>query len=469
MKTKTKVTLCIVLFLSILALSFGGWYVFLRPQLTFTEEHPVLERTQTYYTKDYIAETNGEVTIESDRFATEEVGVYSVNYHVEKWIFKKDFSLTYEVKDTIPPVITLQSEVLTHNFGDFFTEEEMRSNVSVNEGSFTLTTDYDPYKAGESTVSIHAADDYGNVSEASYRLLNEDKEAPLLFRSGNWTEYVIGEEFNINKIVSYGDNADPLPVFEYSGEVDTSKVGEYPLHASVTDASGNKTEWDLTIVVREEIPEEEPADYSYPFEEFKADYAGANRRFGIDISTWQGDIDFSKVKAAGCEFVIMRIGYSHQGKLFLDEKFRQNLSGAKAAGLPVGVYLFSYDYLESEMLTALEDVFEELGDTKLELPLIFDWENFGRYQNYEMSFLQLNRMYDVFEEQVEAHGYRCMLYGSRYYLANIWQKTDTRPIWLSQYNSVPTYEGPFEIWQRTDVGVIDGIDGKVDLNILYTN
>ena len=165
----------------------------------------------------------------------------------------------------------------------------------------------------------------------------------------------------------------------------------------------------------------------------------------------------------------MRIGYSHQGKLFLDEKFRQNLSGAKAAGLPVGVYLFSYDYLESEMLTALEDVFEELGDTKLELPLIFDWENFGRYQNYEMSFLQLNHMYDVFEEQVEAHGYRCMLYGSRYYLANIWQKTDTRPIWLAQYNSVPTYEGPFEIWQRTDVGVIDGIDGKVDLNILYTN
>ena len=174
--------------------------------------------------------------------------------------------------------------------------------------------------------------------------------------------------------------------------------------------------------------------------------------------------DYEALKAAGVTAL------SDDGRpVPTAEMMEQALAKAKAAGLPVGVYLFSYDYLESEMLTALEDVFEELGDTKLELPLIFDWENFGRFQNYEMSFLQLNRMYDVFEEQVEAHGYRSMLYGSRYYLANIWQKTDTRPIWLAQYNSVPTYEGQFEIWQRTDVGVIDGIDGKVDLNILYTN
>ena len=469
MKTKTKIALCIILLLLIGGLSFAGYYFSLRPQLTFTEEHPVLERTQLYKAADYIQECNGDVTYNPEELYTEEEGSFTVNYHVEKWIFKKDFTLTYDVKDTIPPLITLKEDVLTHDFSEPFTEEEIKENVSVNEGTFSLTSDYERRRAGEFTVKVLAEDAYGNVSEASYLLRSVDDEDPIVFRSGNWVEYEVGEEFNINRIVSYGDNADPLPVFEVSGEVDTSTVGEYPLHASVTDASGNRTEWDLTIVVREEIPEEEPSDYSYPFEEFKADYAGSGRSFGIDVSTWQGDIDFEAVKNAGCEFVIMRIGYSHQGKLFLDEKFRQNLSGAKAAGLPVGIYLFSYDYLESELLSCLEDVFTELGDTTLELPLIFDWENFGRYQNYEMSFYDLNHMYDTFEEQVEAHGYRSMLYGSKYYLSNIWEKTDTRPIWLAQYNSTPTYDGEYELWQRTDVGVIDGIDGKVDFNILYTN
>ena len=97
----------------------------------------------------------------------------------------------------------------------------------------------------------------------------------------------------------------------------------------------------------------------------------------------------------------------------LDEKFHEYLEGAQKAGLPIGIYLFVYDNTEDELRSSLDQMFAELGDTRLDLPIAFDWENFMNYQDYEISFQKLNHLYDIFETEVERRGYESMLYGSK--------------------------------------------------------
>ena len=176
---------------------------------------------------------------------------------------------------------------------------------------------------------------------------------------------------------------------------------------------------------------------------------------GIDVSVWQRDIDFKAVRDAGCEFVMMRIGFSHQGVLKTDKKFHQNLEGFKEVGIPVGIYLFCYDNSEEYLLSSLDQLFEELGDTKLELPIAFDWENFGNYQEYEISFRQLDHLYEVFAEEVEKRGYEPILYGSVYYLNRVWSKNEDRPLWMAQYATEATFQRPYVIWQMSEDGELE--------------
>ncbi len=441
---------------------------FLRPSVRFVQEEQVLERTVLYPAEDYVVKSNGNVVPEKEYLDTEEVGVHRFHYMVKKWIFERDAVFSYEVVDTTPPVIEIKEKRVVKDPGDTYSVEEINSNISVNEGSFFYETDYDSERSAVYTVKIRAEDDYGNVSEASYEVEVRDIEPPFVFRYGDGALVQLNNEFNIQDIVAYGDNADPEPELTIEGEVNTFKKGHYPLHAVLKDRSGNVTEWDLTVEVTDHIPDYDTDEEEYLFEDFIRDYAGEGREFGIDVSTWQGDIDFEAVKAAGCDFVIIRVGFSYDGTFTLDNKFRQNYEGAKQAGLKVGIYHFSYDNNEEDLLSALNMIFAELSGEKLDLPIVFDWEDFWCYQEYEMSFQDLNHLYDVFEKEVNDKGYRCMLYGSSYYLRNIWTHTDTRPIWLAQYSDWPSYEGPYQIWQLSDAGKIDGIEWPVDLDILFT-
>lgn len=446
-------------------------FFFFRPFIIFKEIEPTLEREVKYLPADFIARANGSITPEGEYIDTKEVGKHEFRYHVKKLFFEKEVIFSYNVVDTTPPLIEIIDKKVVKEPKEAYTEEEIRKNIFINEGSYVYQTDYDPDIAGPYIVYIRAQDDYGNVSEASYEVDVRDIEAPVVFISGDgaqlYTGSYEGEEFDILDIISYGDNVDPRPILTTKGEVDVSRPGFYKVEASLEDSSGNKTSWDLTVEVSDDIPESRPSEYYYPFDQFLSDYAGYNVMYGIDISSWQGDIDFEAVKNAGCEFVIIRIGFSYQGKFTLDNKFEQNLQRAKDAGLKVGIYHFSYDNNEADLLDALNNIFSLLHGTKLDLPIIFDWEDFGCFNEYEMSFRDLNRLYDFFSDEVHRHGYECMLYGSQYYLDTVWAHTDTRPIWLAQYNDHPTYDGQFEMWQLTDSGRIDGIDGNVDLNLMY--
>lgn len=462
-KIRLKYILPVVFILAIIGTAF-----FLIPSIRFTELRPVLERGFSYKPEDFIRSTNCEITPEAELFDTEEVGEFVFNYHIKRWIFERDVPFTYEVKDTIAPKITVKEATVVVDSDQEYTGDDVRKNVSINEGTFSYTTDYDQSFAGIYTVTINAVDDYHNQSTASYNIVVRDNDPPMILASGENATILKGSAFNIQNHIAYGDNADPNVSLKVDGTVNTAKVGKYPLHLTLEDYSGNKTEWDITVNVIAKYPkEEESEDYSYPFEDFLKDYKGKGRSFGIDVSSWQGDIDYEAVKNAGCEFVIMRIGYSDRGRFILDNRFERNIEEAKKAGLKCGVYFFSYDANEEEMLKALEQVFEKLDGVELELPIVFDWEDFYYFQDYEMSFKDLNHLYDVFEEMVNRKGYEAMLYGSKWYLDTIWAHTDKRKIWLAQYSDEPTFEDPFAIWQLSDHGELDGIEGHVDLDILF--
>ncbi|MBR0372902.1 MAG: glycoside hydrolase family 25 [Mogibacterium sp.] len=294
-----------------------------------------------------------------------------------------------------------------------------------------------------------------------------DTIPPLALWTGDGALIGQGSAFNINDVIAYGDNADPEPVVAVEGEVDTDTLGEYPLHVTVTDASGNATDWWLTVEVVDSFPEYVDDTPRTPFADFVAAYAGEGRVFGIDVSSWQGDVDYEAVKAAGCDFVIIRIGFSIDGEVTLDNTFEQNFRDARAAGLRVGLYLYSYDSTEEQVRGAADWIIERLDGAELDLPVAFDWEDFGDFQSYKMSFLTLNRLYDAFEDELAGAGYDCMLYGSKNYLEKIWEDTDTRPVWLAHYTDWSSYAGPYMIWQVSNLGNIDGIYADVDMNILF--
>lgn len=295
----------------------------------------------------------------------------------------------------------------------------------------------------------------------------KDSVSPVILWNGSGTVLERGSEFDINKVIAYGDNADPKPSVKVDGKVDMSKNGSYTLNISVSDASGNSEKCSTTVEVADELPSYEDSEDRTSFKDFVKANKGEGRSFGIDVSAWQDDVDFEKVKAAGCEFVIIRIGYSEKGKVTLDKKFEQNLKRAREAGLKIGVYMYSYDNTSAYASEAAEWVADKLGGESLDLPVAFDWEDFGAFQSYGMSFADLNGMYDAFAGTLAEAGYDCMLYGSRNYLEKVWAKTDTRPVWLAHYTDKTDYSGPYMLWQASCTGRIDGIDGAVDMDILY--
>lgn len=296
----------------------------------------------------------------------------------------------------------------------------------------------------------------------------KDSVPPLKIWSGDGAVLERGTGFDINDVIAYGDNADPAPQVTVDGKVDMEKSGDYPLHVKVTDASGNKTEWDLTVSVADELPAYTDTSERTGFGDFMNEYKGEKRSFGIDISAWQDDVDFKAVKKAGCEFVIIRIGYTYDGEINIDKDFYNNYKGARAAGLKTGVYLYCGDRTEEQVRASAQWITETLGGDSLDFPVAFDWEDFGNYQDYGMSFFELNKLYDAFADELSKSGYGCMLYGSKYYLEKVWKETDVRPVWLAHYIEKTDYEGPYLMWQASSTGRISGIVGDVDMDILYT-
>jgi GH25 family lysozyme M1 (1,4-beta-N-acetylmuramidase) len=294
-----------------------------------------------------------------------------------------------------------------------------------------------------------------------------DTTPPTVLNSG-WNAYVqSGTVFDLNDYVGFADNYDSSPVLTYTGYVDTSVCGDYSVTASASDSSGNVSTWELTLTVVDEIPVPEDNNDRISFDSFMQQYAGENVEFGIDVSQWQGNIDFESVKNAGCSFVIIRMGHYYDD-ITMDNYYATNIAAAKAAGLKVGVYIYTTANTEDEIKENAQWIASQLGGQELDFPVVFDWEEFGNFQQYGMSIHDLNEYFELFSDELEQYGYSAMLYSSKNFLNNFWYEQDEHPVWLAHYTDSTDYEGNYDMWQASCYGRISGIDGDVDLDILYT-
>ena len=194
---------------------------------------------------------------------------------------------------------------------------------------------------------------------------------------------------------------------------------------------------------------------------------------GIDISKEQGLIDFNKVKKAGIDFVMIKAGARGygSGQLIADENFEKNLQGATQAGLETGVYFFSQAVTETEAVEEASLVLTSLKETKLIYPIVFDMESIkgdtARIDSLKKE--DRTKIAKAFLETVKTAGYKTMIYGDKeWLLTKINLSTLSEyDIWLSQEADIPDYPYKFSIWQYSFNGTVDGISGKVDMNISF--
>lgn len=197
--------------------------------------------------------------------------------------------------------------------------------------------------------------------------------------------------------------------------------------------------------------------------------------YGIDISKHNGEIDFEKVKKAGFDFAFIRIayrGYGKAGNLKKDEKCETNLKNAKKAGLKIGAYVFSQATSEKEAIEEARFAIDILKDIDLDLPLVYDPETIKNdiARTDDVTGEQFTKNTIAFCNIVKEAGYVPSVYSNM-----VWQdyyfdmsKLQDYDIWYADYSAKPQTPYDFKYWQFSEVGIVDGVKGLVDLNVMIT-
>ena len=337
-------------------------------------------------------------------------------------------------------------------------ENKSITNESIGKKKYTLEFNYDGeyYK-----------------KDIEYQVIDTVK--PVFISSYGSTTILVNQDINPCEDAVYADNYDTDLTCVIDGFYDTSVVGNYEVYYSLKDTSNNETRKKLKINVVDKLKQNSnkgnggSKDSSINVKDLILKHKNDNTMIGIDVSRWQGDIDYEKVKADGVEFVIMRMGVNSaaKGELSMDSYYLKNIENAKKAGLKVGVYLYSTATNKLKAYDHAMWVVENLNGMELDFPIAYDWENWEWYMEYEMSIHTLSECFNVFAKTLKEHGYDAMLYSSKFYLENIWMNKHNYPVWLAHYTSNTDYKGDYIMWQLTAKGKVNGITGDVDLNIYY--
>ena len=220
-------------------------------------------------------------------------------------------------------------------------------------------------------------------------------------------------------------------------------------------------------------PEENPygpVDFMLDEETQEMTFLSGEGIKGIDVSSWQGNIDWQQVKDSGVEFVIIRVGGrgTTEGNIYPDEMCQTYYEGARAAGLKVGAYFFSQSVTEEEAIEEAEYVLDVVKDWDVEMPIVYDWEYIGdgaRTDNVVAGLL--TEMAKAYCETVKNAGYEPMIYFGRSQSADllILSELVDYGFWLAMYNPIMDYPYKIDICQYTETGSVPGISGNVDLNL----
>lgn len=204
-----------------------------------------------------------------------------------------------------------------------------------------------------------------------------------------------------------------------------------------------------------------------------------NKVVGIDVSEHNKTVDFNKVKADGIDFVYVRVGYTGYTKkklsLNYDHYYQENITNALAAGLQVGVYWYSQALNVDEALQEANMLLNVIGNYNITLPVVYDYEfagvgEDGRLDSANLSKAQMTANSLAFLNRVSQMGYTPCLYANYSFLNNrvyASQISSIAKIWLAHYNTSTDYPGNYEYWQYTSDGRVNGISGRVDMNVWY--
>lgn len=186
---------------------------------------------------------------------------------------------------------------------------------------------------------------------------------------------------------------------------------------------------------------------------------------GIDVSHWQGIVDFEKVAAAGYTFVMLNAGYGKYAKQ-KDESFERNYQAAKKAGLKIGAYWYSYALTEADALAEAKTFLEAVKGKSFEYPLAFDIEDAS--QN-ELPREAIDKMITAFCTHLEKNGYYAALYSYADFLSRkVSDKVKKRfDIWVAHFDVAKPSAESYGIWQYTSKATVNGVNGRCDCNYAY--
>ncbi|MDE6149692.1 MAG: fibronectin type III domain-containing protein [Ruminococcus sp.] len=205
-------------------------------------------------------------------------------------------------------------------------------------------------------------------------------------------------------------------------------------------------------------------------------FSNYDKVYGVDVSYFQNTVNWKKVKAAGIDFAIIRVGYRGygDGTLMVDSKFKENLVNAKAAGVDVGVYFFTQAINITEAKQEANYVLKQIKGYSLEMPVYIDMEEIsydvGRFDKANLSYSTKTNICKAFCETIENAGYRAGVYASNNCFTYHFDGSElakSYDIWVAHYNNYTNYSGEYQMWQYTGTGRVNGITTTVDMNVLY--
>lgn len=209
--------------------------------------------------------------------------------------------------------------------------------------------------------------------------------------------------------------------------------------------------------------------YSYKDDKYTA-------KLGVDVSRFQGNIDWSAVAGDGVRFAMLRMGYRGyaDGMLVTDSCFKQNIEGALANGLQAGVYFFSQAVTAAEAVEEAEYLLSAIEGYDVTMPVVFDMEIVTESADARANALtaaERTAVTKAFCDRIAEAGYDPMIYGNTTWLLSKlnWKELQEYPVWLAQYSREPHFPYEFSMWQYTSAGKVNGIEGDVDLNLCFAS
>ena len=358
---------------------------------------------------------------------------------------------------------------------EVYSDIKLKDLISNINGKIIDNKKIDTKKLGKKEITFEYINDDNIKINYTITINVVDKTPPIISQIKNY-KITEGDTTDISKTLFCGDNYDKNPKCTIKGEYDVNTPGTYNVTFIGVDSSNNKSTNKMNIIVEEKQENKQSKNNTQQKEPVYTDYKDVIKNYktsdneiGIDVSHWQGNINYKKVKKSGVEFVYIRVGRGDgigEGYV-LDEKFIKNIKGFNKVGIPVGVYFYSNANNKNDAIKEAKWVINQIKKYDVSLEIVFDWENWSKFQDYNLSFYSLTETANAFTETVEKAGYKGMVYSSKNYLETIWYNINS-DIWLAHYTPKTDYEKKYKVWQLCNNGKVVGIeDNLVDINIRY--